>query len=66
MATNLDIDVTLLEQAFLLGGKKTKKATVNEALREYVQYRKRLKMIDLFGKIDFHPDWNYKRDRKKR
>jgi len=40
MATNLAIDQKLLEEAQKLGGKKTKKDTVNEALIEYIQRRK--------------------------
>ena len=37
MATNLQIDPQLLEQALKVGGHRTKRETVNEALAEYVQ-----------------------------
>ena len=37
MATNLAIDEHLLEQALRAGGHRTKKATVNEALAEYIR-----------------------------
>ncbi|MFY9826997.1 MAG: type II toxin-antitoxin system VapB family antitoxin [Thermoanaerobaculia bacterium] len=40
MPTNLAIDDELLEEALHLGGHRTKKATVNEALKEYIQRRK--------------------------
>ena len=40
MATNLNIDEKLLGTALKAGGLKTKKATVNEALREFIQCRK--------------------------
>ena len=40
MATNLDLNIDLLEQAFLLSGLKTKKETVNYALKEFIQRRK--------------------------
>jgi Arc/MetJ family transcription regulator len=43
MATNLGIDDTLLRQAVRLGNERTKKATVNEALRDYVQRHQRSK-----------------------
>ncbi len=66
MASNLAIDEELLKEAQDLGGKKTKTSTVNEALREYVERRKRLEALRLFGKIDFLPDYSYKKDRKKR
>lgn len=61
MATNLGIDEKLLAEAQQLGGLKTKKLTVNEALREFIQRRKQLKAIELFGTIDFDPDYDYKR-----
>ncbi len=48
MATNLAIDDDLLRQAVRLGKQRTKKATVNEALREYVQRRQRLQASELF------------------
>jgi Arc/MetJ family transcription regulator len=66
MATNLAIDDELLRQAVRLGKQRTKKATVNEALREYVQRRQRLKALDLFGAVDFDPSYDYKAERKKR
>ncbi len=66
MATNLAIDDKLLREAVRLGKQRTKKATVNEALREYVQRRKRLKALELFGGVDFDPRYDYKAERKKR
>jgi Arc/MetJ family transcription regulator len=66
MATNLAIDDDLLRQALRLGKQRTKKATVNEALREYVERRKRLKALDLFGAVDFDPSYDYKAERRKR
>jgi Arc/MetJ family transcription regulator len=66
MATNLAIDGTLLCEAVRIGKQRTKKATVNEALREYIDRRKRLKSLRLFGAIDFDPRYDYKAERKKR
>jgi Arc/MetJ family transcription regulator len=66
MPTNLAIDDKLLDEALKAGGHKTKKDTVNEALREYIQRRKQLKILDLFGKVDFDPSYDYKRQRKRR
>jgi Arc/MetJ family transcription regulator len=66
MATNLAIDDKLLRQAVRLGRQRTKRATVNEALREYVQRRQRLKATELFGIVDFHPSYDYKVERRKR
>ena len=66
MATNLAIDDSLLREAVHLGKQRTKKATVNEALREYIDRRKRLKALKLFGTIDFDPHYDYKAERKNR
>ena len=66
MPTNLAIDDKLLERAVRAGGHRTKRATVNEALEEYVQRRKRLKALKAFGMIDFDPKYDYKRARHKR
>jgi hypothetical protein len=56
MATNLAIDPKLLEKALTLGGQRTKRATVNEALTEYIQRRLRLKAVEHFGTFDFDFD----------
>ena len=66
MPTNLAIDDKLIEEARLIGRHKTKKAAVTEALVEYIQRRKQLKIIDIFGTIEFDPDYNYKEMRKRR
>lgn len=65
MPTNLAIDDELLEEALQVGGHRTKKATVNEALKEYIQRRKQLKILDLFGQIDYDPDYDYKEQRRR-
>ena len=39
MATNLSIDPKLLEEALQVGGFSTKKDTVNQALKEFIQRR---------------------------
>jgi len=65
MPSNLAIDDKLLEEALHLGGLRTKKATVNEALKEYVQRRKQLKILDLFGQIDYDQDYDYKEQRRR-
>jgi hypothetical protein len=66
MATNLAIDDKLLEAAVAIGGHTTKKAAVTEALREYIQRRRQLKIIDAFGGIDMDPTYDYKRQRRRR
>jgi len=65
MATNLAIDIKLLEEAQSISGLKTKKETVNSALKEFVSRRKQMELIDLFGKYDPDLDYNYKKARKR-
>jgi Arc/MetJ family transcription regulator len=64
--TNLHIDSALLEKAQRLGHHRTKRETVNEALREYIERRKRMKAVDLFGLVDFDADFDHKKLRKAR
>lgn len=66
MPSNLAIDDELLEDARRVGGYKTKRQTVNEALREFVQRRQRLELEKLFGSIDYDSGYDYKRERRKR
>ena len=66
MPTNLAIDENLLKEALKVGGHKTKKNTVNEALREYIMKRKQKDILSLFGKIDMEPSYDYKKARKGR
>ena len=66
MPTNLAIDDRLLARAVRLGGHRTKRATVNEALEEYIKRRQRLAAIKAFGTVEFDPRHDYKRERKTR
>lgn len=63
MATNLAINPELLDKALEVGGEKTKKATVNRALREFVARREQERLLDLFGKLDWDDGYDYKRER---
>ena len=64
MATNLALDDALIEEARQLGGERTKKAVVTQALVEYIQRRKQLKVIELFGSVDYDPAYDYKAQRQ--
>jgi len=66
MPTNLAIDDRLLDQALSVGGYRTKRETVNEALREYVQNRKRLRALEAIGTVAMDPDYDYKKLRRRR
>lgn len=60
MATNLAIDDQLLNEAVEIGGLRTKKATVTEALTEFIRRRKQLRVVELFGTVDFDSKYDYK------
>ncbi|HEX5715647.1 MAG TPA: type II toxin-antitoxin system VapB family antitoxin [Thermoanaerobaculia bacterium] len=65
MPTNLAIDDELLDEALRVGGHRTKKATVTEALQEYIRRRKQVEILDLFGQIDYDPEYDYKKQRSR-
>ena len=65
MATNLAIDDDLLKEAQKIGGHRTKKETVNEALREYIQRRRQVEITSLFGTIELDPAYDYKKQRRR-
>lgn len=66
MATNLEIDNELIKEALRLGGHRTKRAVVEEALQEYVQRRKQFKVTELFGAIEYDDDYDYKEQRNRK
>lgn len=65
MATNLAIDDRLIREAQKVGGLRTKKATVTEALKEYILRRKQMKILKLFGEIDIDNHYDYKAGRNR-
>ena len=64
MATNLALDDTLIETAKKIGHHRTKKAAVTAALEEYIQRHQQTDILQLFGKIDYDIDYNYKEQRR--
>lgn len=66
MATNLQIDDRLLNKALKVGGRRTKKATVTEALEEYIRRREQVRIIESFGTVDIDPSYDYKAQTKRR
>jgi Arc/MetJ family transcription regulator len=51
MATPIELDPELLEEAVALGGFGTKKAAVDAALAEYIRTLKRQQLLALRGKV---------------
>ena len=56
----------MVEEAVRLGNFKTKQEALNVALSEFVARRNRLRILELGGKIEFRPNWDYKKLRGKR
>lgn len=65
MPTKVAIDDRLLEEAQRIGGHRTKKATVTEALEEYIQRRKQVRILELFGTVPFDPNYDYEKQRNR-
>lgn len=66
MPTNLALDNQLIEEARKIGKHKTKKEAVTVALKEYIRRHKQLQILDVFGTIDYDPNYDYKAERKAR
>jgi Arc/MetJ family transcription regulator len=60
MRTNVVLDDRLVAEALKVSHSKTKKALIDEALKEYVDNKKRMDLLDLSGKILFRKDYDYK------
>lgn len=65
MATNLDLDPRLLDRVLEVSGEKTKKAAVTRALEEFLARREQAKIVELFGKVDWDPNYDHKRGRSR-
>jgi len=63
MRTNINLDDTLVAEAFKYSGAKTKKELVHQALKEFVENRRRYNLLDLEGKIEFAEGYNHKKMR---
>lgn len=66
MATNLSLDPALIDEVLALSGEKTKRAAVTRALEEYVARRRQKRLLDLMGKLEWEPGFDYKRERSRR
>ena len=66
MPTNLKLNDKLIEEIVKLGHFRSKQEAVNTALAEFVQRRHRLRILELGGKIEFDPNWDYKKMRRRR
>ncbi len=63
MRTNIVLDDSLVQEAFKYSEAKSKRELINTALKEFVENRRRLNLLDLEGKIEFAEGYDYKRMR---
>jgi Arc/MetJ family transcription regulator len=61
MRTNIVLDDDLVREALELSKIRTKRELVDQALREFVAFRKRLDLRELRGKGGLRPDYDHKR-----
>ena len=64
--TNIEIDEQLIARAMELTGLRTKRAVVDAALRELVEYRSRQQLRQAFGKLPWEGDLDRMRGRTQR
>ena len=65
MEPDLGVDPDLLERALAIGGERTKKATVDRALQEFIARRSQARVLDLFGTLDSDGEYDYKKERSR-
>jgi Arc/MetJ family transcription regulator len=66
MRTNIELDDDLIAEAMELGGLPTKKATVDQALRDFVRIKKQLRAIDNLEGIGWDGDLEASRENSAR
>ena len=66
MATNLAIDPELIDRAVAVSGERTKKAAVTRALEEFIARREQRRLLELFDKVEWRLDYDYKAARSRK
>ena len=65
MATNPAIDDSLIQDAVRLGGHRSKKAAVTAALESHIRHYRQQEILELFGTVDYDPEYDYKEQRRR-
>lgn len=60
MRTNIVLDEKLVKEAFQYCRAKTKKELIAMALKEFVENRRRMNLLELEGKVEFAKGYDYK------
>ena len=65
MTTNLALDDHLIETAVKAGKHRSKRDADTQAFEEYIQHHRQQEFIELFGTIDYDPNYDYKEQRQR-
>lgn len=65
MNAPLLVDETLVEEARQAGYHATPEEAVRQALEEYVRRHKRLRIVELFGTVEYAEDYDHRAARMK-
>ncbi|MDR1935795.1 MAG: type II toxin-antitoxin system VapB family antitoxin [Candidatus Accumulibacter sp.] len=63
MRTTLDLNETLLDEAMKWTGAPTKTSVINEALKQIIKEKKRMRLIEMAGKVKLDVDIDVTRNR---
>lgn len=64
MLINIAIEDYLIEEARQLSDQFSANEVATQALQEYILRRNQQKLLDLFGAVDYHDDYDYQVYRK--
>lgn len=65
MNINPSIDPELLEKAMKISGESCESVVVAKALEEYIVRHSPKRILDLIGKFDWDPTYDYRRERSR-
>jgi len=63
MVITVRLDEQVVTKAVELGKHPTKKAAVTEALQEYIEHQQQRDIFDMFGTVEYDPNYDYKEQR---
>jgi Arc/MetJ family transcription regulator len=63
MRTTLDLNENLLTEAMKWTGESTKTAVINESLKQIIELKKRMKLIEMAGNVKLDVDLDITRNR---
>ena len=65
MSAIVSIDRELLEEAMKCGGESSQATVLAKALEEYIARRSPKRILELMGKLDWDPTYDFKRGRSR-